>query len=811
MSTAIQDFRYALRMLRKSPTFTAVAVLILALGIGSSVTIFSVVNAIILQPLRYGDPERLVTVWSQLVKGGTTNPSPRYYLEWQRESKTFDQLAATARASLDMAGDPPIGLEAAKVTPNFFDAVGVRPALGRTFTGQEIQSGSDHLAILSHQLWRNHFGSDPRIIGQTIKLNSEPWTVIGVMPADFAFFRGGHDAWIPLVFKPEAMDQHYLLLVGHLKSGETSERAKAELDAISAKVSEQFPESGKNWGNRIIPLRDLLLSASARRMVLILFGAVGLLLLIACANMANLLFARGAGRQKEIAVRLSLGARRSRIVQQLLTESVLLALAGSVAGLWLATFAVNYFRQLAILQIPGIPAVRIDSAVLLFVAGTGIFTTAVFGVAPAWQISQVNLLESIKIAGSNMIGGQRQIRLRNVLVAGELVLSLVLLATSGLLVRSFLRAAHTNPGGEPKGLLTMSVVLPAQRYNTDQAVQNFYDQVLARLRAIPGVKSADTATTLPLNGWLFGTPFRRPGQPASDWQSSGQIANTQCISEGYFQTLGLPVVRGRAFQSTDTASSKPVVIVNEKLVKRYLRNEDPIGKQLLIRAAPVSKRVITGSPAETAWEIVGIVPDVKDSDLEEPSSLDLYFPSSQIAVHSTYLLLRTDGDPAALTSAARQVIASLDKDLPVSDIATMEQRVSESLAGRRFATNLLGSFSTIALILAAAGVYGLFSYSVAQRTKEIGLRMVLGAKRSVILGMVLRSAVVLVGIGIAIGLVAALACARLMTSVLFEVKPGDPVALVGAAVILSAVGMLASYIPAWRATRVDPMVALRYE
>ena len=799
IESLLRDLRYGLRMLRKNPGFTAVAVITIALGIASTTVVFSVVNLVLLQPLRYGHPERLALVWAADPRGEFTNPPEPVYLAWRDRATAFEQLAALADTSFDLRGNPPVRLGAAQATANFFTAVEVEPELGRAFTEEEARSGA-RVLVLAHSVWKNDFGSDPAILGKTLVLGGAPWTVIGVMPASFSFVRN-HDLWVPLELGPGRKTEHSsLLVVGRVRSGITIEQADTQMKLLQGQIARELPQVGASLlsSARLMTIRDSLLGKNVRHMMLVLLGAVGFVLLIACSNVSNLLLARGATRRREIAMRLSLGATRTRVVRQLLSEAALLAVLGSAVGLLVAVAAVRYIATLPALQAPGAPPVTIDAAVLAFAAGVTCLTALICGLAPAWQASQVQLTESLKSVTT--VGSERRHRLRSSLVIIEVALSVVLLAGAGLLVRSFVNLLRVNPGFNRAGLLTMDLSL--SRYKTPAAARSFYRPVLERVRALPGVDGADLCTTLPLIGWNYGIPFRTQEQPKEALQR--QFANLQVVTASYFHTVALPVVRGRAFTGQDTATSLPVVIINRHLAERLFKNQNPVGTRLLV-SSPFE------SHAEVARQIVGVAGDVKDSSLEEPASDDIYLPYEQFPVSWEYMVVRSRSKPAALIPSIRAAVASVDQDQPIEDIATMQQRLDQSLSGSRFAATLLGGFSLLALALASMGIYGVIAYATGQRIPEFGLRIALGAQPGGLVRLVIRKGMELALAGCALGIAGALIVARVMSSIVFGVSTRDPVAFASALALILAAAFLAAMLPARRATKVDPMVALRYE
>ena len=793
----VRDLRYGLRMAGKNAGFTAVAAMTIALGIASITVVFSIVNVVIFGHMRYGHPERLALVWAAEPRGDFSNPSEQVYLAWRERARAFEQLAALADTSFDLRGNPPVRLGAAQATANFFRAVEVQPELGRTFTEEEARSGA-RVLVLAHSVWKNGFGSDPGILGRTVVLSGAPWTVIGVMPASFSFVRN-HDLWVPLELGPGRKTEHSsLLVVGRVRSGITMEQANTQMQTLQAQIAREFPavQASGLTSARVMTLRNFLLGHNVEHMMLVLLGAVGFVLLIACANVASLLLARGATRRREIALLLSLGATRGRVIRQLLSEAGLLALIGSGIGLGLAAGAVKYLATLPVLQAPGAPPIGMDAAVLAFTAGITCLTALVTGLAPALRTSKVQVTGSLRSAAG--VGAGRQDRLSPSLVVVEFALSVILLSAAGLLVRSFVNLLRVNPGFNPEGLLTMDVSL--SRYKPE-AARVFYHQALERVRALPGVEGADLCTTLPLIGWNYGAGFRTEQQPKDTAQR--QFANLQVVTEGYFQTTGLPLVQGRAFTTQDTATSLPVVVINRHLAGRLFKNQDPLGSWLLV-TSPLDH-------AEVARQIIGVAADVKDDSLDAPASDDIYLPYDQSPVPWEYVVVRSHARPAALLAGIRAAIAAVDRDQPIEDVATMQDRLDQSRSGARFSTALLSVFAMLALVLAAVGIYGVMAYMASQRTSEFGLRMALGAHPAMLLRLVVRSGMKLALTGAALGMAGALALSRVMSNAVFGVSPRDPWALTLGITIILAAAFLAVLIPALRAARVDPMVALRYE
>lgn len=802
MEALLKDLRLAVRGLARSPLIVLTAVGTLAVGIASTTAVFSVVNAALLQPLRYGHPERLALVWmARRQKAGYGNPPAQVYVDWRERAKSFEELAALADTSFDLRGNPPVRIGAAEATANFFSAAEVQPALGRAFTEEEARTGA-RVLVLSHSVWENRFASDPNILGKTVVLSGAPWTVVGVMPPSFRFVRN-HDLWVPMELAADRLQGHNALMpVAKLRRGVTFAQADAEMDTIQQEIIRELPEIAASTFDsaRVMPLRDLLLGRNAKRMMILLLGAVGFVLLIACVNVANLLLARGASRQKEIAVRFSLGATQARIVRRLLAEAAVLAILGAAAGLTLAFWAVDFLATSPLLQAPGAPPVSIDLSVLAFLAGVTMLTLLVSGMLPAWQTSHVSPIESLKGVSSATLGSTGHQRMRSALVIAEVALSVVLLASAGLLMRRFVNLLHVNPGFDPAGLLTMDI--SRARETSAAAARNFYDQVLERTQWLPGVESAAVSTTLPMVGWNYGVPFRRPHQPPEAIQRQFGMLNV--VSAGYFQTLRLPVVRGRAFDAQDTSTSLPVVVIDHHLAQRYFRDEDPIGKTLLV-AAPFDYK------AEVARQVVGIAADVKDSGIEQPIADDVYLPFEQYPVPWEYLSVRSRSEPTALTGAIRATIAAVDEDQPLEDIATMQQRVDDSLRSSRFTSRLLSGFAVLSLLLAAIGIYGVIAYNTDQRTAELGLRMALGARPTAVLRLVMKSGMKLVLAGSVIGIAAAAATTRLLSSAVPEVNLRDPLVFVASLVVIVAAALLATLLPAWRAAKVDPMASLRHE
>jgi putative ABC transport system permease protein len=803
-----QDLRYGMRMLLKNPGFTIVAIIALALGIGANTAIFSVVNTVLLRPLPYKDPDRLVMVWEDNSKQGfpRDTPAAANYVDWRDQNNVFEGMAAMAEISFNLtgAGDPE-RVDGRRVSASLFSLLGVEPQLGRAFRPEEDRPGANHVVIMSHGLWQRRFGSDPGIIGKPINLNGKSFTVVGVMPRTFQFPTRKDQLWVPVAFDAKEAAQrgnHYLEVIARIKPGVTLQQAQAEMTTIATRLQQQYPETNTSIGAVVTPLHEHVVG-NIKPALLILLGAVAFVLLIACANVANLLLARAAVRQKEIALRLALGAGRTRLIRQFLTESVLLATFGGGIGLLLSILGLSVLKRFIPPNISQAQAITIDAKVLIFTVLVSLVTGLIFGLAPATQAANFNLNDTLKESGRDSAAGSRGNRIRGLLVISEVAVSFILLIGAGLLINSFLHLRNVDPGFRAERALTMKIVLPEVRYADNEQRGVFYRELIRRVETLPGVVSAAVATSLPLTetGNSVGVSIEGRADPAPD---RVPIVITRMISPRYFETMGIPLLKGRAFTEGDKADSPAVIVVSETTARTFWPGGDPLGKHLKV-----------GFPSTSAnkWlTVVGVVKDVRQYELVLEPKPQMYLPFTQANFFEPRaLVVKTNLEPLSLAATVRKTVWEIDKDQPVSDIASMETIVSESVARQRFSMLLLGVFAGLALVLAAVGIYGVMSYSVAQRTHEIGIRMALGAQRSDVLKMTVGEGLRLVATGVVIGLGAALILSQVMSSLLFGVSANDPTTFITISLILVSVAVLASYVPALRATRVDPMFALRYQ
>jgi putative ABC transport system permease protein len=811
LETLWQDVRYAARVMAKRPGFTAVAALTLALGVGANTAIFSVVEAVLLRELPYRHAERAVVIWEHNRAGSRPRgpASPANFLDWREQSKAFEEMAGffDDRYNLTGAGEPE-EVPSQVATPNLFALLGAEAALGRTFTPEDTKAGQDDVAVISHGLWQRRFGGSPDVIGRAVTLDGESMTVIGVMPPDFKWFikemsRTGKPAevWLPwsLTEQHRVRRGRYISVAGRLAPGATIEQARAEMEAIAGRLETEHADFNKGWTVRLVPLREQL-AGEIKPALLVLLGAVGFVLLIACVNVANLLLARAAGRYKEIAIRAAMGAGRRRIVRQLLTESVLLALLGGALGLLLSYWCVEALVALSPANLVDATQVGVNLRVLGFTLIVSLLTGLVFGLAPALEASRLSLTESLKESSRGNVGGRRGRRLRDALVVAEVGLALVLLVGAGLMVRSFMRLQAVNPGFDPANLLTMRVLLPQSKYQEDTQMVNFFRRAATEMRALPGVRSASAVSALPFadlgaatNFSIEGRPEPRPGERYG--------TDVRVVDEEYFRAMNIPVIAGRTFTEHEATENRRVAVVNEAMARVYFPGENPVGKRILVN--------MTDPIVPT--EIIGVVGDARYEKLEGELRPMVYWTPPQLTYNSMTFVIRTSGEPEAMAAAARRVIQAIDKDQPVADVRTMESWLSESVSRARFGTLLLSGFAGLALLLAAVGVYGVMSYSVAQRQNEIGVRMALGAQARDVLRLVIRQGLAPVLAGVGLGLIGAFALTRVLSSLLYGVSATDPLTFASIALLLTGVSCAACYFPARRATRVDPLNALRYE
>jgi putative ABC transport system permease protein len=804
MSNILKDARYGIRSLRKHPGFTAIGVITLALGIGANTAIFSVVNAVLLRPLPYDDPERIVWVWDTQPQLATTPTSLPEFLGWQQQNRSFDHLAAFQSGNIfidagDGATDTPVGL----VTPELFSVFHVNPILGRVFTNEETLPGRFRVALISHSMWQNRFGSDPNVLGRTIQLNGAAYTIIGVMPAGFSY-PDRAELWRPLPIDPAKLDPgpHYLQVVGRLKPGVTLSQAQADMSVIAARLSQQYKEKNAGHGVKLESLSKVIVGDIGLALY-VLLAAVGFVLLIACANLANLMLARVGARQKEIAVRTAVGASRLRIVGQLLIESIMLAVGGGVVGLLLAFWAVSWVVSFSADTIPRAREISIDLRVAGFTLLISVVTGVLFGLAPALQVSSPDLTDALKGSGRST-AGPRANRLRNALVLSEVALCLVLLVGAGLMIRSFAKLNGVDPGFKPGQVLTLGVALLRVKYPEDEQVAQGFSQILERVANVPGVLSAGAVSSLPLTGSNISDSFTIEGRPpiAKEAEPSTEYL---IVTPRYFESMGIPLLSGRDFAPTDTRQSPNVAVINDLFARRHFAGENPLGHRLKLQGQERDPLLI-----------VGVVANVRTLALDEQPTPEVYVPFLQDPLFPNYqramtLVTRSQSDPAAIAGPVRAAVTSVDKSIPVYALKPLTDHMRDSLARRRFNLILLTVFSCVALALAAVGIYGVISYGVTQRTHEMGIRMALGAKPRDVLKLVVRQAMLLALGGVGIGLIASFALTRLMKGLLFSVSVTDPMTFVAIAVLMTLIALLACLIPARRATKVDPLIALRYE
>jgi putative ABC transport system permease protein len=799
----LQDIRFALRTFLKSPGFTVVAILALGLGIGANAALFSVINTVLLQPLPYQQPDRLVRLFETFLPKGWGSVSTPNFIDWKKQSRAFDHLEAfSLGGSINLQGDAqPERIPLAVGTAGMFEMLGVHPLQGRTFLPDEDQLGKPDVVVISERLWRRRFGSDPKLLGSNLTLDGKSTTVIGIMPAGFQFPPGSVtvDMWMPMQFTQANLAQrgsHWMAVLGRLKPGVDIDAATADMKQIGATLALQYPNNQKGRSVMIRSLQDVLVGP-IRPALLVLMGAVGFVLLIACANVANLLLARAAARKKEVSVRAALGASRGRLIRQFLTESVMLALAGGILGAFLGDEGVQALVFLASKQIPRSTEVHLDGTVFLFLLGICLIAGIIFGLFPAIQGSRDDLQEGLREGGRSGTAGGRSARFRNALVISEFALALILLIGAGLMLRTFLALSATESGMATRAVLTMSVSVPTSKYVNSSMWQRFYEPALDQIRAIPGVRSAGIISLLPLQSWGFNGTFAIDNLPQGE-PGKQPFAEYRIVSPGYFQALGIPILKGRDVSTQDSANASPAIFINDALARRYFPDQDPIGHKIVW---------------DTARTIVGVVGSTRQSGLNADPVPEIYMSAAQSdkGISGMTLVISTGVEPGSLTRAVESAIRNVDPTQPVFGVKTMERVVSDSLSNQRLYAWLLGVFAGLALILASAGIYGVMSYLVTQRTREFGVRMALGAGTGDVLRMVLREALMLIAAGVAIGLGGAFAVTRVLSNFLYGVKAIDLPTFAGVSAILIAVALLATYLPARRATKVDPMVALRYE
>ena len=804
----IKEIQFALRGLLKKPAFTAIAVATLALGIGANTAIFSVVNAVLLRPLPLNEPERLMTFWHSVPARGLRHMdlNDALFAYYRERTRTFESLAAFEdnEFALTGGGEPEV-VPGAVVTFNYFNVLGREPLHGRTFTPQEDTPGHNTVAILSYSLWQRRFGGNPNIVGQRINVDSNPTTVVGIMPADFSFpdpaeraSSSGHvQLWVPKGLDPQNSNSWNLTAVGRLQPGVTADDANKEITSLQQAFAADYAARvggtlDTTVSTVLMPLRNNIVG-EVQKPLLVLLGSIGLVLLIACANLTNLLLARAASRTREIAVRQCLGASAMRIARQTLTESLLLSFVGAAAGILIAIWIVTALKSFVSSQIPHIESVRVDSTVLLFTTAIMLLTGVLCGLAPALRGARVNLQEAIKEGARGSASGSSR-RLNNVFVVSQLALSLVLLIGAALFLQSFRNLLSVNPGFRADNVLMAELALPEQKYKENEQVESFYEQLRQGIRDIPGVQAVETCQVVPFSGNGQGGPFTVEGVQ----EEQSKVAWLRSSTPGYFAAMGMPILKGRTFASSDTGDSLPVAIVDEKLARTYSPDGDLVGRRIRIGGGP--------------WlTIVGVVPNVKNRKLDEDAWPYIYRPHTQWVRRETMLAVRTSVDPMTIVDIVRQEVARLDPELPLANVSTIQGAIDRSLVTKRLTNWLLAGFAATALLLALTGIYGVMSLNVANRRNEFGIRLALGAQRANVLRMILGQGLRLAVVGVALGLLAALAFTRLLKGLLFGISASDPLTFAVVAMLLVGVALLACWIPARRATKVNPLEALRYE
>ena len=805
MGNLLQDIRYGARVFAKHKGFTAVAVLTLALGVGANTAIFSVVNAVLLRPLPFDRPEQIVRVFGTNASRNSFS-RPHSYLNFsdlRTQNQALVALAAYTGSTAALSGvDVPEQITGVVASGDIFRVLLTKPLMGRLLAPEDEQPGGASVVVISHALWQRHFGGDPQIVGRVIKLDGRDREVVGVTPEDFhfEFVTGATDFWLPIDPQASGYQQRgaiFLEAIGRLKPGISVEQANADLNVVAARLEQQYHDSNTGVGVRLAPAQEELVG-NLRPTLLVLLGAVGFVLLIACANVANLTLARAAGRHRELAVRAALGARRGRIVRQLLTESLLLAIAGGLLGLLFALLGVKLLSAFVPENVPRFGETSIDLTVLGFTLGASLLTGLLFGIAPALQSSKLDLNEALKEGGRTGTDGHGRRRVRSALVISEVALSLILLVGAGLLMKSFMKLSNTDPGFNSEHTLTGSISLVTLRYDTKEKIVDFYHRLIERVRVLPGVKSVGAVTPLPLSDNNTSFSFAVVGQPPPP-PGERLSASTRVVTPDYFTAQGITLRQGRVFNEQDKAGAPGVVIVNEAFARRYLPGENPLGKRLRLGIN------------RTEGEIVGVVGDIRGASLAQPGAPEYYIPEAAVAFGDMTLVVRTTNDPASLAVALRQAVADMDQDQMFYDVRTMDTVIARSVARQRFSMILVGVFAVLAVLLAAAGIFSVMSSLVAQRTHEIGVRLALGAQPRDILSMVVRHGMTLTFAGVVLGLAASFALTWLMSSLLYEVSAKDPVIYGGISALLIAVAFAACYFPARRATKVSPLIALKYE
>jgi len=813
MHSLIQDLRYGARMLIKGPTVTAVAIIALTLGIGANTAIFSVVHAVLLRSLPYPDGDRLAIVWEHRHRG-KDNPqnviNPGNFSDWKAQNNVFSDMAAFFDLNVNLAGDgEPEEVPGQLATPNLFSLLGLNAIKGRTFLPDDGKDAQAPVIVIGYDLWQRRFGGEPNIVGRKVMLNNRANEIIGVLGPDSGWFlqKGSQishppEIWMPWQIGDEDLRQRhgrFARAVARLKPGVTLEQAQNEMNIIGARLEQQYSDFNAKWGVTVVPLRTQV-TGEIRKPLLVLLGAVGFVLLIACANVANLLLARASSRKREMALRAGLGASRWRIARQLLTESVLLSLLSGALGLLLAVWGTRALLALSPPELIDIRSTTVNLPVLGFTIVLTLVTGLVFGLYPAFEAARFDLSEPLKESGKSVIGGTRAQRMRSVFVVAQVALALVLLVGAGLLMKSLQRLQSVEPGFDSHNLLTMRVNLPLRKYDTDPKVLNFFKTAVEEMRALPGVESVGAINTLPFDGPYSATRMDIEGQPK---RPPGQELSTGVIvtDANYFPTMRIPLKRGRLYTPQEVMEMRHVVVVNETFARQMFPGQDPIGQRVTILMKDQNQ------PSE----IIGVVGDNKHKGLDSEVEPMAFWPHAELVYPAMTLTIRTRGDSASVATAARNIIHQLDRDQPIGQVSTIERLMSKSVARAKFNSTLLAIFSMVALVMAAVGIYGVMSYSVLQRTHEIGVRMALGAQRAHVLTLVLRQGVLLAVTGVLIGLAGSFGLTRIISSLLFEVAATDKMTFAGVALGLFVVTFLASYLPAWRATKVDPLVALRYE